>query len=133
MGAISSASSLPILKKYLNDANRSVRETCEIALAKIEWDNSEEGQQHHASTPSEPQSAPISTFSAFPSLTFSLQNLHLCRPCTPDFRAPCRQGWGRHGIQRRRAALETARQATAALRALSSDVCAAERWLPRRG
>jgi deoxyhypusine monooxygenase len=66
MGAISSASSLPVLKKYLNDANRSVRETCEIALAKIEWDNSEEGQRHQASISSEPQSAPILAFSALP-------------------------------------------------------------------
>ncbi|KAF8895355.1 armadillo-type protein [Infundibulicybe gibba] len=46
MGAISLASSLPILKQYLSDPERTVRETCEIAVAKIEWDNSEEGQKH---------------------------------------------------------------------------------------
>ncbi|KAI6027688.1 hypothetical protein PISMIDRAFT_30955 [Pisolithus microcarpus 441] len=46
MGAISSTSSIPILKEYLTDRNQSVRETCEIALAKIEWDNSEEGTRH---------------------------------------------------------------------------------------
>ncbi|KAJ7695680.1 armadillo-type protein [Mycena rosella] len=46
MGAISASASLPILKQYLADPNRSVRETCEIAIAKIEWDNSEEGKQH---------------------------------------------------------------------------------------
>lgn len=46
MGAISSESSIPVLKRYLNDTNRSVRETCEIALAKIEWDNSPEGKAH---------------------------------------------------------------------------------------
>lgn len=46
MGAISSADSTAILTKYLTDSNRSVRETCEIALAKIQWDNSEEGRQH---------------------------------------------------------------------------------------
>ena len=46
MGAISSPSSVPVLQRYLSDPNRSVRETCEIALAKIDWDNSEEGQQH---------------------------------------------------------------------------------------
>ncbi|KAF8555716.1 ARM repeat-containing protein [Imleria badia] len=46
MGAISSTTSVPILRQYLFDANRSVRETCEIALAKIEWDNSEEGRTH---------------------------------------------------------------------------------------
>ncbi len=49
MGAISHPSSLPILKEYLVDSNRSVRETCEIAVSKIEWDNSEEGKKHHAS------------------------------------------------------------------------------------
>ncbi|KAF9221655.1 ARM repeat-containing protein [Gyrodon lividus] len=46
MGAISSTTSLPILREYLTDPNRSVRETCEIALAKIDWDNSEEGKRH---------------------------------------------------------------------------------------
>ncbi|KAI6114434.1 Deoxyhypusine hydroxylase [Pisolithus sp. B1] len=46
IGAISSTSSIPILKEYLTDRNRSVRETCEIALAKIEWDDSEEGKRH---------------------------------------------------------------------------------------
>ncbi|KAH7912549.1 armadillo-type protein [Hygrophoropsis aurantiaca] len=46
MGAISSRQSIPILRQYLSDPNRSVRETCEIALAKIDWDNSEEGKSH---------------------------------------------------------------------------------------
>ncbi|KAI0041993.1 deoxyhypusine hydroxylase [Auriscalpium vulgare] len=55
MGAISSTHSLSVLKQYVNDSNRDVRETCEIALAKIEWDNSEEGKQHHASSSEVPQ------------------------------------------------------------------------------
>ncbi|KAH7096431.1 ARM repeat-containing protein [Auriculariales sp. MPI-PUGE-AT-0066] len=38
MGAISATSAIPVLQKYLNDPERAVRETCEIALAKIEWD-----------------------------------------------------------------------------------------------
>ncbi|KAJ7505200.1 armadillo-type protein [Mycena galericulata] len=46
MGAISASASLPILQQYLADPNRSVRETCEIAIAKIEWDNSDEGKRH---------------------------------------------------------------------------------------
>lgn len=46
MGAISSESSVQVLKQYLNDHDRSVRETCEIALAKIEWNNSPEGKAH---------------------------------------------------------------------------------------
>lgn len=49
MGAISDSSSVPILNEFLADPARSVRETCEIAVAKIEWDNSEEGKKHHAS------------------------------------------------------------------------------------
>ncbi|KAG1802486.1 armadillo-type protein [Suillus variegatus] len=43
IGAISSPDFKAVLAKYLTDPNRSVHETCEIALAKIEWDNSEEG------------------------------------------------------------------------------------------
>lgn len=46
MGAISSESAIPVLRRFANDANRDVRETCEIALAKIEWDTSEEGRRH---------------------------------------------------------------------------------------
>ena len=50
MGAISDTSSVPILKEFLVDSERTVRETCEIAIAKIEWDNSEEGQDHFSNT-----------------------------------------------------------------------------------
>jgi len=46
MGAISSLSSVPVLTRYLSDSERTVRETCEIAIAKIQWDNSEEGKNH---------------------------------------------------------------------------------------
>jgi len=49
MGAISAPSSVDILKPYLSDPERVVRETCEIAIAKIEWDNSEEGKKHSES------------------------------------------------------------------------------------
>ncbi|KZT64906.1 ARM repeat-containing protein [Daedalea quercina L-15889] len=52
MGAISAPSSIPTLKQYLDHRNRSVRETCEIALAKIEWDNSDEGKKHWNNTTS---------------------------------------------------------------------------------
>jgi len=50
MGAISDISSVPILKEFLADSERTVRETCEIAIAKIEWDNSEEGQKYMSNT-----------------------------------------------------------------------------------
>ena len=55
-----------VLEKYLNesDMNRSVRETCEAAIAKVEWDHSEEGQRHLASTTTEPQSVAFSSFCA---------------------------------------------------------------------
>ncbi|KDR82580.1 hypothetical protein GALMADRAFT_237972 [Galerina marginata CBS 339.88] len=49
IGAISEPSSVAILKEFLGDSERTVRETCEIAMAKIEWDNSEEGKKHYAS------------------------------------------------------------------------------------
>lgn len=55
MGAISAPSSIPFLRKYLSDSDRNVRETCEIALAKIEWDNSEEGKKHQSTTAISPE------------------------------------------------------------------------------
>lgn len=49
LGALSSLQSLELLKKYLTDESRSVRETCEIAVAKIEWDHfTEEGKNKKA-------------------------------------------------------------------------------------
>ena len=45
MGAISAFASLPVLREFLKDENRAVRETCEIAIARIEWDASEEGRK----------------------------------------------------------------------------------------
>ena len=93
MGAISSSSSLPVLKRYLNDSNRPVRETCEIAIAKVEWDHSEEGQRHRASTSDEPQSAKIRFRSASCfSLIYRFKDIHLGRPCPSSFWPPCAQG-----------------------------------------
>ncbi|KAF8349366.1 Deoxyhypusine hydroxylase [Amanita rubescens] len=53
MGAISANSSVPILREYLSDPERSVRETCEIAIARIEWENSEEGRKYQSGASSE--------------------------------------------------------------------------------
>ncbi|PFH53994.1 hypothetical protein AMATHDRAFT_53710 [Amanita thiersii Skay4041] len=50
MGAISAAGSIQVLKEFLSDPERTVRETCEIAIAKIQWDTSEEGQKHYKET-----------------------------------------------------------------------------------
>jgi len=44
LGALSSGSSLPLLRTYLSDPSREVRETCEVAIGKIEYDHSEEGR-----------------------------------------------------------------------------------------
>lgn len=46
MGAISALATTPVLLEFLTDEQQTVRETCEIALAKIEWDHSEEGAQY---------------------------------------------------------------------------------------
>jgi deoxyhypusine monooxygenase len=45
LGALSSESSLELLRKYMGEgeSSREVRETCEIAVGKIEFDHSEEG------------------------------------------------------------------------------------------
>jgi hypothetical protein len=51
LGALSSLSSVPLLKHYVqpeNEPSRSVRETCEIAVAKIEYDHSEQGRKEVA-------------------------------------------------------------------------------------
>ena len=45
LGALSSEESLPLLRIYLKDPSREVRETCEVAVGKIEFDHSEEGKR----------------------------------------------------------------------------------------
>ncbi|KAF8520051.1 armadillo-type protein [Gautieria morchelliformis] len=46
LGALSSTTSEPVLRRYLNDEERCVRETCEIALARIEWAGSQNADVH---------------------------------------------------------------------------------------
>ncbi|OWZ62814.1 deoxyhypusine hydroxylase [Cryptococcus neoformans] len=48
LGAIGAEESLPILRKYMQDENREVRETCEVAVGKIEFDLSDEGKKTNA-------------------------------------------------------------------------------------
>ncbi|KAF9067131.1 Deoxyhypusine hydroxylase [Rhodocollybia butyracea] len=59
MGAISASDSIPILKEYLSDSDRSVRETCEIAIARIEWERTEEGLLAGATRPGDVSQANI--------------------------------------------------------------------------
>ncbi|KAF8465814.1 armadillo-type protein [Gautieria morchelliformis] len=46
LGALSSTTSEPVLRRYLDDEERCVRETCEIALARIEWAGSQNADVH---------------------------------------------------------------------------------------
>ena len=48
LGAISSPESLPVLRTYLNDDDVSIRETCHLAIHKIELDNSDTGRNEQA-------------------------------------------------------------------------------------
>ncbi|KAI5805023.1 armadillo-type protein [Geopyxis carbonaria] len=41
LGALNHAPSLPLLRKYVNDASPEVAQTCELAIARIEWAASE--------------------------------------------------------------------------------------------
>lgn len=53
LGAISDPSSMRILSQYASDPDRAVRETCEIALAKIQYDHSPEGKAFRSQLKSE--------------------------------------------------------------------------------
>lgn len=41
LGALNHAPSLALLKEYLQDPEEVVRQTCELAIARIEWESSE--------------------------------------------------------------------------------------------
>ncbi|KAF3163711.1 deoxyhypusine hydroxylase [Orbilia oligospora] len=44
LAAIGGADSLPLLRKYLDDPEEAVRQTCELSIAKIEYDLSEQAK-----------------------------------------------------------------------------------------
>ena len=44
MGAIGDSSALEVLNEHLNHPEAAIRETCEIAIDKIKFDNSEQGK-----------------------------------------------------------------------------------------
>jgi HEAT repeat protein len=62
MGAIGDAAALPVLRKYLTHSNKAISETCEIALDKVVWDNSEEGKSAEPKCVFELLSSPFSAF-----------------------------------------------------------------------
>jgi len=76
MGAISAASAVPVLKKYLDDPERAVRETCEIALAKIEWDLANKNAKAENANS---RCASILSPSGF---STNFTQLYFCRSCT---------------------------------------------------
>jgi deoxyhypusine monooxygenase len=45
--------SKPVLHRYLTDEERCVRETCEIALARIEWAKSQNTESSHEQSKAE--------------------------------------------------------------------------------
>jgi len=78
LGALSSLSSLPLLKHYAaphNEPSRSVRETCEIAVAKIEYENTEEGKEELAK-----KGKKDPNFPTIDPATASLSSAHLPTP-----------------------------------------------------
>ena len=99
--------SLSVLKRYLNesDTNRSVRETCEIAKVKVEWDYFEEGQRHLAQHIH--RASVRSLLILLCAASLALRSLEHTPPSTPHsyFRPPCRKGRNCDSIQHRRAQL----------------------------
>ena len=75
MGAISSVQSIPTLKEFLNDQRQEVRETCEIALAKVEWDNSEEGKAE--TTKSQGETPLVYQYTVTCGVLFIFQTVHI--------------------------------------------------------
>ncbi|SCV72859.1 BQ2448_4396 [Microbotryum intermedium] len=75
MGAISDLSSIPILKKYLDHPIAAIRETAEIAVAKIEWDNSEQGKKERRPNEFNPINCSV-TISDYSLRRFRIQSLH---------------------------------------------------------
>ena len=45
LGALGQSSSLDLLEKYLHDDSQVVRETCELAVARIKWQNSQASKE----------------------------------------------------------------------------------------
>jgi len=88
LGALSSESSLPLLRKYVTDPAAEVRETCEIAIGKIEWDHSPEGKARvpNPNFPTiDPAPASSSSSESIPSLRIAL--LDTSKPLFERYRA----------------------------------------------
>ena len=45
LGALGSTGSLPLLEKYLKDDSQVIRETCELAVDRLKWQNSKASRE----------------------------------------------------------------------------------------
>ena len=95
MGAISSVQSIPRLNEFLNDQRREVWETCEIALAKVEWDNSAEGKIEM--TKSQEENPLVYQYAVSCGLLFYFIYL-FCKQFTSEEPAP-RRAFDRHPLR----------------------------------
>ena len=133
MGAIGSASSLPVLREFLQDSNRSVRETCEIAIARIEWEQTDEGRRQREVKEDEPQYV-LPSLSLLRWNNLCGQNVHIYRPSPSHFNTPL---WKTSSVGRRggreRPSRRAAQHKTAALRAIPRYVRAEEHRHARSG
>jgi len=104
MGAISDTSSIEVLKEFLNDSARCVRETCEIAISKVQWDNSEEGKEHHERLDNELRYAStlpvLLDFYFYYQLVIFFQEIHFSRPRACIFRTAAGPSKSRKLIRR---------------------------------
>ncbi|GAA5937026.1 deoxyhypusine monooxygenase [Sporobolomyces koalae] len=78
MGAIGDADALPVLREHLNHPEPAIRETCEIAVDKLEFDQSEQGKLQAANQYPCIDPAPASTHSPLVSAA------HSAALATPD-------------------------------------------------
>ena len=86
MGAISSPEALPVLNEYLHDPDVSVRETCHLAINKIELDNSETGKKEQEIKEQRDKAHGDAIDAAARYVLYSLTDAVPLRPSTPHRR-----------------------------------------------
>ena len=86
MGAISSPEALPVLNEYLHDPDASVRETCHLAINKIELDNSETGKKEQEIKEQRDKAHGDAIDAAARYVLYSLTDAVPLRPSTPHRR-----------------------------------------------
>lgn len=69
LGAIGSCSSIPVLKKYINDEVQVIAETCNLALQRITWLQESKRDQKENEKKSPYNSVGMKSSFYFPSIT----------------------------------------------------------------